>query len=106
MTQLSVTKCDNELYVIAMPVNPAGGTASVEVLHISSGYNDPVNYNINLGSVLVPGWTYAITMMGINWGGPAAFNVTLNGTPYNYVNANAPLGLVWNPPAVNVTVSR
>ncbi|ARJ65309.1 hypothetical protein WV31_06415 [Magnetospirillum sp. ME-1] len=105
MTQLSVSKCDNELYVIAIPVSPNGGTAAVEVLHISSGYNDPVNYSINLGSVLVPGGTYSITMMGINWGGPAAFAVNLNGTPYTFSDGSGKLGLVWNQ-SVNVTVNR
>lgn len=101
MTMLNVTRCDNELYVVAY----ADGYGSLEVLHISSGYNDPVNYSVNLGSVLKPG-AYNISLIGINWGGPAAFTVTLNGTPYNYVNPNAPLGLVWNPPPVTVTVKR
>lgn len=100
MTTLSVTRCDNELYVIAC----ANGMGSLEVLHISSGYNDPVNYTINLGSILAAG-TYNITMVGINWGGPAAYTVTIDGTAYQYAKSDAPVGAVWTQ-TVNVNVRR
>lgn len=100
MTTLSVTQCDNELYIVAS----ANGMGSLEVLHMSSGYNDPVNYTVNLGSILTAG-TYSLTMVGINWGGPAAFVVTIDGTPYQYNNGSAPVGAVWTQ-TVSVNVSR
>ncbi len=100
MTTLSVTRCDNELYVTAF----ANGTGSLEVLHISSGYNDPVNYTVNLGSILAAG-TYSITMVGINWGGPAAFTVAIDGTPYKFEKSDAPSGVVWTQ-TITVSVRR
>lgn len=100
MTMLNVTRCDNELYVVAY----ADGYGSLEVLHISSGYNDPVNYSVNLGSVLKPG-AYNISLIGINWGGPAAFTVTIDGTPYTYEDGGAATGVVWYP-TVSVNVTR
>ena len=88
-TPIKITACDNELYLIA---STAAGSS--EILHISSGYNDPVSYSVNLNSVLAPG-KYDLTMVGINWGGPAAFNVTVGTTPYTFSDAKAPVGVVW-----------
>jgi hypothetical protein len=98
---IKVSACDNELHVIAS--TPA---FSAEICHISSGYNDPVAYAVNLGSILPPG-KYSLTMVGINWGGPAkyAIAVTNNGTttPYSFEKADAPAGVVWSQ-TVNVDV--
>lgn len=88
-TSVKINQCDNELYITA-----STSAGSAEICHISSGYNDPVAYAVNLGSVL-PAGKYNLTLVGINWGGPAAFNVTINGTAYNYNNASAPVGVVW-----------
>jgi|HubBroStandDraft_5_1064220.scaffolds.fasta_scaffold1642229_1 hypothetical protein len=90
-TMINVTATDNELYLIAS--TPAG---SAEIGHIVSGYNNPVSYKVVPHSVLPPG-NYSLTMVGINWGGPAAFDVVLTpaqaGTSYS--SASAPVGVVW-----------
>ncbi|QWF17031.1 hypothetical protein [Lysobacter capsici] len=96
-TSIKVTACDNELFITAS--TPAG---SSEICHISSGNNDPVSYAVNLGSVLPPG-KYSLTLVGINWGGPSAFNVTVGSTPLTFSNPNAPIGVVWTQ-TVAVTV--
>jgi hypothetical protein len=70
-TKIHVTACDNELYILAS--TPAG---SSEICHLKSGYNNPVNYEVTPQSILPPG-NYTLTMIGINWGGPTAFKVTL-----------------------------
>jgi hypothetical protein len=68
-TQLHVTACDNELYILAS--TQAG---SSELCHLKSGFNDPVNYSFNPGHILPPG-SYNLTIKGINWGGPWKFQV-------------------------------
>lgn len=100
-TSIQISACDNELYVVAS--TPAG---SSEVVHMSSGYNNPVAYNVTLNSIL-PSGTYNLTFVGINWGGPAAFNIAVTSgsttTPYTYSNPNAATGLVWSQ-SVQVTI--
>jgi len=96
-TAVKITQCDNELHIIA-----STGAGSSEVCHISSGYNDPVNYAVNLNSIL-PAGKYDLTLVGINWGGPAGFNVNVGGTAYTYADANAPVGVVWSK-TIQVTV--
>jgi hypothetical protein len=90
---INITACDNELYVIAS--TPA---FSSEICHITPGYNDPVAYAVNLGSIL-PGGKYSLTMIAVNWGGSAKFAITVtnNGTPtaYTFSNGSAPVGVVW-----------
>ena len=90
---INITACDNELYVIAS--TPA---FTSEICHITSGYNDPVAYAVKLNSIL-PAGTYSLTMIGVNWGGPARFAITVtnNGvaTPYTFNNASAPVGVVF-----------
>jgi len=70
-TKIHVTACDNELYILAS--TPAG---SSEICHLKSGYNNPVQYLVVPQSIL-PHGDYTLTMIGINWGGPQAFKVTL-----------------------------
>lgn len=96
-TAIKVSACDNELYIVA-----STGAGTSEILHITSGFNDPVNYAVNLGSILPPG-KYDLTMVGINWGGPANFAVTVGATPFTFNNPNAPVGAVWTQ-TVSVTV--
>jgi hypothetical protein len=72
-TLIHVTKTDNELYIIAVP---AGGIGSSEIGHIKSGFNNPVEYRVVPQSVLAPG-SYTLVLVGINWGGPQQFSVTL-----------------------------
>ena len=70
-TKIHVTATDNELYILAS--TPAG---SSEICHIKSGFNDPVEYTVVPQSILQAG-EYTLTMVGINWGGPQAFEVIL-----------------------------
>ena len=69
-TQIHVTACDNELYILA-----STGRESSELCHIKSGFNDPVDDKFNPGHILPPG-SYELTLVGINWGGPWKFGVT------------------------------
>ncbi|MGH8079330.1 MAG: hypothetical protein ACREP7_02065 [Lysobacter sp.] len=96
-TSVKINACDNELYIVA---STAAGSS--EICHISSGNNDPVVYGVNLGSVL-PAGKYDLTLIGINWGGPASFNVLVGGTPYTFNDPKAPVGVVWKQ-TVPVTV--
>ena len=68
-TQIDVTKCDNELYILA-----STGANSSELLHIKSGYNKPVATTIYPPAILPPG-QYTLILIGINWGGPQNFEV-------------------------------
>ncbi len=70
-TQIHVSAADNELLLIAS--TPAG---SSELLHYKSGFNKPVNVNVFPGAILATG-SYDLTMIGINWGGPINFTVTV-----------------------------
>ena len=87
-TPVNVTACDNELIVIAS--TPA---ASSEVFRIKSGYNNPVSYQVDLAAILSPGG-YDLTMIGLNWGGPYNFLLTVNGTSYG-ASGNANPGINW-----------
>ena len=101
-TNIHVSECDNELYILAAPCN---GAESSEVLHIKSGYNDPVDYRIRPQVCLASG-DYNLIMAGINWGGPDAFTVTLTtdgvDTPYTFQGTGA-TGLSWSQ-TVKITV--
>jgi hypothetical protein len=101
-TNIHVSECDNELYILAAPCK---GTDSSEVLHIKSGYNDPVEYDIRPQVCLAPG-DYNLIMAGINWGGPDAFTVTLTtdgvDTPYTFQGTGA-TGVSWSE-TVQITV--
>ncbi len=85
-TQIDVTKCDNELIIIAS--TPAG---SSELLHIKSGYNKPVNHTIYPPAILPPG-QYTLILIGINWGGPQQFSVKQSFSAGAAVNHNLALG--------------
>lgn len=91
-TKIHVTATDNELYILAS--TPAG---SSEIVHIKSGYNNPVEYVVVPQSILPQG-AYTLIMVGINWGGPQAFKVILTtggvDTPYT-APANNNIGANW-----------
>ena len=70
-TKIHVTATDNELYILA-----ATFSGSSEICHIMSGNNNPVDYTVVPQSVL-PAGAYTLILVGINWGGPQAFKVTL-----------------------------
>jgi hypothetical protein len=109
-TLIHVTKTDNELYILAIQEgsekgSPAGLYSS-ELCHIKSGYSDRVDYRFRPGACLAPG-NYTLVMIGINWGGPQAFEVTLttNGVQQTYSSpaGNTAPGTVWSE-SVNITV--
>lgn len=81
-TNIAVSACDNELYLIALPTSSPTNFAGAEIMHLTSGFNNPVNYSVIPQSILLPG-QYTLVIVGINWGGPQAFTVTLTtgGTP-------------------------
>ena len=93
-TQIQVTAADNEIMLIAS--TPAG---SSELFHYKSGYGKPVNATIFPGAILATG-SYTLTIIGINWGGPASFTVvvTTDGQPQTFHGGagNTPAGAVWH----------
>lgn len=92
-TQIQVTAADNEILLIAS--TPAGST---ELLHYKSGYNRPVNVTVYPGAILATG-SYALTMVGVNWGGPSKFTVavTTDGKTQTYQGGGSTsVGDVWN----------
>ncbi len=93
-TAINVTYVDNELYIIAIP---STGMAGSEIFHYVSGYTDPMNVTIVPQHVLSSG-SYTLSFVGINWGGPAGFKVSLttNGvaTPLS-APASSAVGVVW-----------
>ena len=89
MTDIKVSKCDNELYIIA-----SQGSGSSELLHIKSGYNNPVSNALTLESILPKG-AWNITLVGINWGGPWEFNVLVGNQPFSSAGSDT-VGVVFN----------
>ncbi len=102
-TAINVTYVDNELYIIAIPSN---GMASMEILHDVSGFNDSMNITIVPKHVLSAG-QYTLCFVGINWGGPSAFKVSLTTdgvvTPVDPAATSSEVGIVWSP-TVQITV--
>ncbi|MEZ4863490.1 MAG: hypothetical protein R3C14_19380 [Caldilineaceae bacterium] len=99
-TNIHVTAIDNELYILA-----AQPTGSYEICHIKSGYDAPVNYAVNPQTIL-PSGNYTLIMVGINWGGPQAFKVTVttDGRDTVYTApANTAPGANWTQ-AIQITV--
>jgi hypothetical protein len=86
-TQIQVTACDNELFLIAIP---SEGVASTELLHYSSGFAQPVNVTLFPGAVLPTG-SYTLSMIGINWGGPSSYSVivTTDGVATTYTGGGS-----------------
>lgn len=102
VTNITVTKCDNELYIIAIPATV--GLGSFEILHMSSGFNDPVSYTVKLSSILPKG-DYILCFLGINWGGPEAFTVSFPAStipPWTVSNPTAPVGCICHTVAIHV----
>lgn len=93
-TKIHVTGSDNELYLIASTPN-----SSSEICHLKSGNNNPVDYTVIPQSILPKG-NYTLIIVGINWGGPTGFKVTLTtgntDTPYvSPSQVNPPAGVTW-----------
>ncbi len=104
-TKICVTACDNELYLIALPTTSPTNFGGSEIVHITSGFTNPVQYCVIPQSILASG-QYTLVMIGINWGGPQAFTVTLTtggvDTPYT-APAGTAIGANWTV-AVPMTV--
>jgi hypothetical protein len=75
-TNISVTACDNELYLIALPTTSPTNFGGCQIAHIASGLSNPVQYSVIPQSILSSG-QYTLVVIGINWGGPQAFTVVL-----------------------------
>jgi hypothetical protein len=106
VTKIHVKATDNELYILAAPVD---GSSSSEVCHIKSGDNNEVDYAVIPQSVLAAG-KYTLIMIGINWGGPQAFEVILtddSGKKITYDHrppaTDTTIGVTWEK-AVTITV--
>jgi hypothetical protein len=87
-TNIHVTATDNELHIIASTFN-----SSSEIVLIKSGNNNPVNYSVVPQSVLEKG-KYTLIIVGINWGGPQAFVVTLTTGGVNTTHTAPPSNAV------------
>ncbi len=99
-TRIQVTAVDNELYLIALN---AASNGSSEICHIMG--NSPPNLAIVPQAVLPPG-SYTLVMVGINWGGPQAFQVILTTDGVNSTftaPTSGPVGANWTQ-AVPITV--
>ena len=107
-TKIHVEATDNELYILAVPTgeNSEAGRFSSEICHLKSGFNNKVEYVVIPQSILDPG-AYTLILVGINWGGPQAFKVTLTtGGAANTLSlppAPGPVGANWTQ-AVAITV--
>lgn len=103
--EIRVDKVDNELYILASSIS-----GSSELCHIKVGYNRPGGYTLYPPTILAPG-SYDLTFIGINWGGPTEFTVTItaeDGQPRSYssdaLNGNGIIGVAWNR-TVSITVA-
>lgn len=118
--QITVTKCDNELIVLAYQWG-----ASFELCRILSGNTQPVNVTLNInpgayqGTIVLNGvsqplsqtisqtlasGTYSILLLGVDWGGPAEFTVNVNNTPYTLPYQTDGSGLLFHPDPITITV--
>ena len=97
-TAINVRFVDNELYIIAIPSNEL---ASVELFHYKSGFNDPMNVTIVPQHVLPVG-NYTLSFVGINWGGPGKWTVSLTGGPAVNLPATNAIGVVSTSVAITV----
>lgn len=98
-TLVDITASDNELYISA---SNADGSGSYELIHLKSGYNDPVQASFNLESIL-PSGSYNLTFIGVNWGGPYNFLVSVGGNSYGAGPASGPVGVSWTQ-TIQVTI--
>ena len=119
---INVTKCDNELILIAYQYG-----ASFELARILSGNSNSLDVTLNIeagayqGGIIVNGVNhkispsshylylqpgdYTLVAVGIDWGGPEEFKFTFNGKTYDLpYNANTNSGVVWTPSPIAFTI--
>ncbi|MHB8226024.1 hypothetical protein [Acidithiobacillus sp.] len=106
LEKIHVSAVDNELYIIAF-----NESVSVELCHLKSGYNKPVDYTVYPGAILpeLPeGEFYSLALVGINWGAQYTFDITLSfdGEPEKKykVNGSPGVGYVWSETVENISV--
>ncbi len=116
---IQVSACDNELIILAYQEG-----VSYEIGRILSGNGEAVNVSIDLlagdyvGTSLfngiitpldvsittyIPSGSYSLLFLGINWGGPSSFTVSVGGTALGGTVGQG-LGLTWNPGPLAITV--
>ncbi|ANQ51836.1 hypothetical protein MY04_4501 [Flammeovirga sp. MY04] len=105
MSVIKITKCDNELILVAS--NTPGNSESYLVCDVKSGNNNLVDVTINLvkgdyngplkldgvngpisgtHEVAIPASSANLAILGVNWGGPTDLAVSVDGKPYTYKN--------------------
>lgn len=111
---IQITKCDNELIVLALQ-----GNQSYELCNIKSGNNNSVIVHIDIDQgeytgavklngvngplnaekrVALPAGEYTLVYAGVNWGGPYQFAMTVNGEPRSLPagSAGEQFGFIWD----------
>ncbi|MBU2886057.1 hypothetical protein KO507_09820 [Gilvimarinus agarilyticus] len=121
---INVTKCDNELILIAYQWG-----ASFELARILSGNYNSLDVTLDIeagayqGGVIVNGVNhpippsthylylqpgeYTLVAIGIDWGGPQEFSFTFNGETYALPQNKNPTpdsGVVWTPSPISFTI--
>ncbi len=118
---IKITAVDNELIVLAyhwtgsyelcrilsgngMQVNVTLTLAQGEYMGpiVLNAVNNPLNLSLN---VCLPVITdkYSLLLAGINWGGPAVFAASVNGTALSGTIAPGN-GVVWTPAPIAITI--
>ena len=112
MATISISACDNELYVIAYQ-----DATSYQLAHILSGHTNSVDVTITVArgpysqepqtyngvngplnasySVAIPAGNYTLLAVGINWGGPINFAVSLDGAALSGSSTGSSVNVVW-----------
>lgn len=93
--EVTVGAVDNELYIIASNENE-----SIELCHIKSGYHYDDICRFSPPSILSTG-NYKLIFIGINWGGPSGFKVTIKGDTELHIGLeesadSKAVGVYWN----------
>lgn len=117
---INITKCDNELVLIAYQ-----GGASFELARVLSGNGNTIDLKLDIDAgrykkgvdadginhsivtkdkvSLKPG-KYSLAVVGVNWGGPSDFEFTFIGQTFKSSQSDNE-GVVWTPPAIGFTVA-
>ena len=120
--QIKVTKCDNELIILAYQWG-----ASFELCRILSGNSNSVDVTMQINKGAYQGPTvlngvhhplhpqtihqnlesgkYSLLLLGIDWGGPAEFAVKVNDTHYGFPYQSEGDGLVWHSDPICISVN-
>ncbi|MFT6245878.1 MAG: hypothetical protein ACJA0U_000205 [Salibacteraceae bacterium] len=122
---INVSRCDNELILIAYQWGQSfqigrilsGNNNAVDVTIeiqageytagiFANGVNNPISTGTNYVN-LQPG-EYTLVAVGIDWGGPAQFDLTLNGNGegMSYGPESEGDGVVWNSEPIKFSVEE